>query len=80
MRHLATRVKEHEKTQSAIKDHLARCQVCSTDHSCKNFSIITTGKNDFEITFKEALHIKNKQPNINKQLCSQSTSFLLKIF
>ena len=80
MRHLATRVKEHEKTQSAIKDHLARCQACSTNYSCNNFSIITTGKNDFEITIKEALHIKNKQPNINKQLCSQGTSFLLNVF
>ena len=39
-----------------------------------------SGKNDFEVTSKEALHIKFKKPTINIQLFSQGSSFVLNVF
>ena len=30
--------------------------------------------------FKEALHIKFKKPIINRQLCTQGSSFVLNVF
>ena len=46
----------------------------------KNFRILDKGKNDFEITMKESLQIKNNWPPLNKKLMTQGISFLLKIF
>ena len=81
VRHLATRVKEHGTSQSAIKDHLSSCEMCQSEYSChKNFSVICSGRNDSEISIKEALHIKLRQPNLNKQLFTHGTSFVLNIF
>lgn len=80
MRHLATRVKEHGNSSSAISDHLKSCDTCKRDFSYNSFSILDRGKNDLEITIKEALHIKSKKPNLNKQLFSQGSSFVLNIF
>ena len=80
VRHLATRVKEHATTNSAVKDHLQSCQTCHSNFSCNNFSIVDLGHNDFEVSIKEALHIKEKRPNLNKQLFSQGASFTLNIF
>ena len=31
MRHLATRVKEHGTSQSAVKDHLSSCEMCKSE-------------------------------------------------
>ena len=80
-RHLATRVKEHSTKPSAIKDHLSTCRTCQQHYSCaKNFSVMGSGKNDYEITVKEAILIKSHKPNMNKQLATNGTSFMLKIF
>ena len=81
MRHLATRIKKHGTSASAIQDHLKNCAQCHSNFSNKNFSILDRGKNDFEISIKEALHIKAKKPMLNKQLSfSQGSNFALKIF
>ena len=47
---------------------------------CNNVSIIDSGKNDYEITVKEALHIKFKKATINRQLFTQASSFVLNVF
>ena len=39
-----------------------------------------SGKNDFKVTIKEALHIKFKKPTINRQLISEGSSFVLNVF
>ena len=39
-----------------------------------------SGKNDFEVTIEEALHIKFKKPTINRQLFNQESSFVLNVF
>ena len=79
-RHLATRVKEHATSPSAIKDHLTSCSTCHSNYSHNNFTIIDSGNSDFEVSIKEALHIKRKNPILNKQLSTQGSSFHLKIF
>ena len=54
--------------------------VARLNFSCDSFSIMDSGKNDFEVTIKEALHIKFKKPTINRQLISQGSSFILNVF
>ena len=79
IQHLATRVQEHGTSTSAVFNHLSSCEICKSNFSCNNFSIIDSGKNDFEITVKEALHIKFKKPTINRQLFTQGSSFVLNV-
>ena len=79
-RHLATRVKEHGHSSSAIHDHLEICETCKSKYSVNCFKVLERGNNDLEITIKEALHIKYNRPSLNKKLFTQGTSFLLKIF
>ena len=80
IRHLATRVKEHGASPSAVFNHLSSCETCKSNFSCDSFSIIDSGKNDFEITVKEFLCIKFKKPTINRQLFTQGSSFVLNVF
>ena len=81
-RHLATIVREHSNSASAICDHLGGCTTCKLSYSIDNgFKILDVGKNDFEITVKEALRIKHFKPSLNKKLTIQGTSnYVLKIF
>ena len=80
IRHLATRVKEHGSSNSAIYSHLLTCETCKSNFSCNNFSVIDSGKNDFDVTIKEAFHIKFSKPIRNKQLFTQGSSFVLNVF
>ena len=80
IRHLATRVKEHATSSSAIKEHLSSCTACKDNYSCNSFKVIDSANSDFEVSIKEALHIKHRNPNLNKQLSTQGMSFMLKIF
>ena len=80
IRHLATRVKEHATSPSAIKDHLSSCITCKDNYSCNSFKVIDSANSDFEVSIKEALHIKHKNPSLNKQLSTNGMSFILKIF
>ena len=80
-RHLATRAKEHEiHENSAIKDHILSCSLCRSKFSCSSFHVIDSGRNDLEITIKEALHIKYSKPQLNRQLFNSGSSFVLNIF
>ena len=45
----------------------------------QEFSVIDSGKNDYENTVKEALYIRFKRRTIQKQLFTQGTSFVLSI-
>ena len=82
IRHLATRVKEHgsSNSNSAIYSHLLSCETCKSNFSCNNFSVIDSCKNDFEVTIKEAFHIKFSKPIMNKQLFTPRSSFVLNVF
>ena len=80
IRHLATRVKEHATSSSAIKEHLSSCTTCKDNYSCNSFKVIDSANSDIEVSIKEVLHIKHRNPNLNKQLSTQGMSFMLKIF
>ena len=43
------------------------------------FSVIDSGKNDFEVTIKEAFHIKFSKPIMNKQLFTQGSFVLVNL-
>ena len=62
----ATRVKEHGNSQSAIHEHFLSCQNCKLNFSHSCFDVIDSGKNNFETTVKEALHIKLKETNVQQ--------------
>ena len=79
-RHLATRIREHGKSSSAVFDHLNACSTCKDNFSCNSFKILDKGKDDFETTIKEALLIKCNRPALNKQLYTQGSSFILNVF
>jgi hypothetical protein len=79
-RHLAIRSKEHFTRQSAIFDHIKNCQTCSQSSTIDNFEIIDTGKFDFDLYIKEALHIKYNKPKLNTQLVHQGAAFRLNLF
>ena len=82
IRHLATRVR-NMALQIQIREfysHLLTCETCKSNFSCNNFSVIDSGKNDFEVTIKEAFHIKFSEPIMNKQLLTQGSSFVLNVF
>ena len=80
IRHLATRVREHTTSPSAIKEHLSSYTTCKDNYSCNSFKVIDSANSGFEVSIKEALYIKHKNPNLNKQLSTQGMSFMLKIF
>ena len=65
---------------NAIKDHLSSCITCKDNYSCNSFKVIDSANSDFEVSIKEALHIKHKNPSLNKQLSTNGMSFILKIF
>ena len=54
--------KRHGNSPSAIHEHLLSCQNCKLNFSHSCFDAIDSGKNNFETTGKEALHIKLKKP------------------
>ena len=80
VRHLATRVKEHSNSTSAIGKHLEQCVLCKENISCDSFKILDCGTSDVDVSIKEALHIKDKKPGLNKQLFANGASFILNIF
>ena len=71
---------KHATSSSAIKEHLSSCTTCKDNYSCNSFKVIDSANSDFEVSIKEALHIKHRNPNLNKQLSTQGMSFMLKIF
>ena len=79
-RHLATRVGEHRHSSSAVHEHLDSCEGCRENFSCDLFKILDSGRNDLEITIKEALYIKAHKPIFNRQLHTQGSSFIVSIF
>ena len=80
IRHLVQRVREHTTLPSAIIEHLSICTACKSTHVLNSFKVIDSATSDFEISIKEGLHIKHKNPNLNKQLSTQGMPYMLNIF
>ena len=75
-RHLAIRIREHRTQASAIRDHYQKCEKCS-DGTPRSFSVLSSGRSDFEIRIKEALCIQKFKPSLNKQLANCGLEFYL---
>ena len=60
-RHLAQRLKEHERGETAIGSH--GCQVTSV----KDASILYKGKTALNVRIAEAILIKQKKPELNEK-------------
>ena len=78
-RHLAVRIREHRTNPSAIREHFQDCQTCR-DSNSSSFSVLSSGRSDFEIRIKEALYIQKFKPTLNKQLANCGSEFFLNIF
>ena len=59
IRHLATRVKEHATSSSAINEHLSSFTTCKDNYSCNSFKVIDSANSDFEVSIKEALLLRH---------------------
>ena len=75
------KVKEHSNSnsRSVVYAHISSCVECQSDFS-KCFQRVDSGRNDIEVTIKEALHIKFSTPKLNEQLFNCGLSFALNIF
>jgi hypothetical protein len=82
--HLITRVNEHTikpNRKSEVKNHILHCQTCQNHKiTIKNFKPIKHCRDDFETKIFEALIIKKRRPNLNKQLFAQGAGYLLRVF
>ena len=78
-RHLATRIKEHLKTdkQSHVYKHVNASPQCKElcEDSC--FSILDSANTKYGLRLKEGLHIGWEQPALNKQVKCLSSSIVV---
>ena len=80
-RHLGTRIQEHlhHKTiKSAIREHFEICQNCKLNNTNLNgFKVLGTCNSEYATKIQEALLIKKHNPQLNRQLYANGSSFLL---
>ena len=55
-RHLATNVREHSQSSSAIHERLTNCAMCKSNYSVNSFRVVYVGNSDLAISIKEAMH------------------------
>ena len=85
-RHLSNRVGEHLNVaslqeNSAIKQHILSCSVCSNvRHDLNSCEILKQCKSDFLAKIHETLLITKHRPTLNKQLYAHGSSFLLNVY
>ena len=67
--HFDERRKQHLETdlQSGVYKHLQRNPLCKSANGIDSFSVIDFAKNDFDLSLKEAMHIKWVKPDLNGQ-------------
>jgi hypothetical protein len=80
-RHLFKRVREHKdpSKRSSIQDHLLTCN-CSDLFRPDKFKILHSNPCDFTLQIVEALCIKKFNPNLNRSICNNGSSYFLKLF
>ena len=83
-RHLGTRIQEHlhHKTiKSAIREHFEICQNCKLNNTNLNgFKVLRTCNSEYATKIQEALLIKKHNPQLNRQLYANGSSFLLNVY
>ena len=67
---LSTRIKEYTATDknSHIFRHLLSSPHCKNNYTQSCFRILDTAHTPFALKLKEALYIKKREPNLNKQI------------
>ena len=82
-RHFGIRIQKHlhHKTiKSAIREHFEICQNCKLNNTNLNgFKVLRTCNSDYATKIQEALLIKKHNPQINRQLYANGSSFLLSV-
>ena len=83
-RHLGTRIQEHlhHKTKkSAIRDHIEICQNCKLNNTdCNGFKVLRICNSEYATKLQEALLIKKHNPQPNRHLYANGSSFLLNVY
>ena len=69
-RHLCTRAREHLLSDKSLHvyRHLQSSRACNDSCNTECFTILDSATSKFQITTKEALHIKWENPILNQQL------------
>ena len=83
-RHLGSRIQEHllhEATKSAIRNHVEICQNCNLNNTDFNgFQFLHICNSEYATKIKEALLITKHNPQLNRQLYANGSSFLLNVY
>ena len=83
-RHLGARIQEHlqhKTTKSAICDHFEICQNCKLYNADFNgFKVLRICNSEYATKIQEALLIKKHNPQLNRQLDANGSSFLLNVY
>ena len=74
-RHFILRIKEHQKTASAIRSHCEHCPCFSID----SFSILRKCRTEYEASVVEAILISKNRPVLNNTLTNSGQSVFLKL-
>ena len=83
-RHLAVRSEEHlrferDLPKSEIKTHLKTCVICQNS-SLDNFEVLKKCMSDHEAKINEAMIVKKRIPELNKNLFNSGCLFTLKVY
>ena len=82
--HLGIRIQEdlhHKTTKSAIRDHFETCQYCKLNNTdLKGFKVLRICNSEYATKIQEALLIKKHNPQLNRQLYANGSSFLLNVY
>ena len=83
-RHLGIRIQEHlqhKTTKSAIHDHFEICRNCKLNNTDFNgFKVLRICNSEYATKIQEALLIKKHNPQLNRQLYANGSSFLLNVY
>ena len=83
-RHLGTRIQEHlhlKATKSAIREHFGICQNCKLNNTDLNdFKVLRICNSEYATTIQEALLIKKHNPQLNRQLYADGSSFFINVY
>ena len=72
-RHFLTRIREHQTSASAIRDHCASCGCFNSS----NFKVLRVCATDYEAVITEAILIRSESPSLNNTLSSHGSSVFL---
>ena len=82
--HLGTRIQKHlhhKTTKSAIRDHVEICQNCKLNNTDLNgFKVLRICNLEYATKIQEVLLTEKPNPQLNRQLYANGSSFLLNVY